>query len=71
MQVIGIHQRAGDLAVNACKKKAATNIRRYFPTASQNLNRAYVASPGFRVTSHTLWLRLLHDDRNLSNETSG
>ena len=27
-QVIGIHQRAGDLAVNACKRKAATNIRR-------------------------------------------
>ena len=26
--MIGIHQRAGDLAVNACKKKAATNIRR-------------------------------------------
>ncbi len=29
-QVIGIHQRAGDLAVNACKRKAATNIRRCF-----------------------------------------
>lgn len=27
-QVIGIHQRQGDLEVNACKKKAATNIRR-------------------------------------------
>ena len=27
-QIIGIHQRAGDLAVNACKRKAATNIRR-------------------------------------------
>jgi GTP-binding protein len=27
-QVIGIHQRAGDLKVNACKRKAATNIRR-------------------------------------------
>jgi GTP-binding protein len=26
-QVIGIHQRQGDLKVNACKKKAATNIR--------------------------------------------
>uniref|UniRef100_A0A7N1A625 Tr-type G domain-containing protein n=1 Tax=Kalanchoe fedtschenkoi TaxID=63787 RepID=A0A7N1A625_KALFE len=26
-QVIGIHQRSGDLAVNVCKKKAATNIR--------------------------------------------
>lgn len=26
-QVIGIHQRQGDLAVNACKRKAATNIR--------------------------------------------
>lgn len=26
-QIIGIHQRAGDLAVNACKRKAATNIR--------------------------------------------
>ena len=27
-QVIGIHQRNGDLEVNACKRKAATNIRR-------------------------------------------
>lgn len=27
-QVIGIHQRQGDLEVNACKRKAATNIRR-------------------------------------------
>ncbi len=27
-QVIGIHQRQGDLDVNACKRKAATNIRR-------------------------------------------
>eukprot|EP00884_Botryococcus_braunii_P004046 jgi/Botrbrau1/13642/Bobra.0373s0016.1 len=26
-QVIGIHQRNGDLKVNACKKKAVTNIR--------------------------------------------
>ena len=26
-QVIGIHQRPGDLAVNVCKKKAATNVR--------------------------------------------
>ena len=24
---IGIHQRAGDLTVNVCKRKAATNIR--------------------------------------------
>ena len=26
-QVIGIHQRAGDLKVNVCKKKALTNMR--------------------------------------------
>ena len=26
-QVVGIHQRAGDLTVNVCKRKAATNIR--------------------------------------------
>jgi GTP-binding protein len=26
-QVVGIHQRAGDLKVNVCKRKAATNIR--------------------------------------------
>lgn len=26
-QVIGIHQRAGDLKVNVCKKKAVTNMR--------------------------------------------
>ncbi len=26
-QIIGIHQRAGDLELNACKKKAATNVR--------------------------------------------
>ncbi|OIV90335.1 hypothetical protein TanjilG_14733 [Lupinus angustifolius] len=26
-QIIGIHQRPGDLALNVCKKKAATNIR--------------------------------------------
>ncbi len=27
VQVIGIHQRAGDLKVNVCKKKAVTNMR--------------------------------------------
>lgn len=26
-QIIGIHQRPGDLALNVCKKKAATNVR--------------------------------------------
>jgi GTP-binding protein len=26
-QVVGIHQRAGDLKVNVCKKKALTNMR--------------------------------------------
>ena len=26
-QIIGIHQRSGDLSLNACKKKAATNVR--------------------------------------------
>lgn len=26
-QIIGIHQRSGDLELNACKRKAATNIR--------------------------------------------
>lgn len=26
-QIIGIHQRPGDLSLNVCKKKAATNIR--------------------------------------------
>ena len=28
-QVVGIHQRAGDLRVNVCKRKAANNIRRW------------------------------------------
>lgn len=26
-QVVGIHQRSGDLSLNVCKKKAATNVR--------------------------------------------
>ena len=26
-QIMGIHQRPGDLSLNVCKKKAATNIR--------------------------------------------
>ncbi|KAL6555404.1 putative elongation factor TypA-like svr3, chloroplastic [Orobanche gracilis] len=26
-QIVGIHQRSGDLSLNVCKKKAATNIR--------------------------------------------
>ncbi|KAI5071692.1 hypothetical protein GOP47_0013943 [Adiantum capillus-veneris] len=26
-QIVGIHQRPGDLALNACKRKAATNVR--------------------------------------------
>ena len=26
-QIVGIHQRPGDLGLNICKKKAATNIR--------------------------------------------
>lgn len=25
--IVGIHQRPGDLALNVCKKKAATNVR--------------------------------------------
>ena len=27
LQVVGAHQRAGDLQVNVCKKKAVTNMR--------------------------------------------
>lgn len=27
LQVVGAHQRAGDLEVNVCKKKAVTNMR--------------------------------------------
>ncbi|KAL6646819.1 hypothetical protein ACP70R_015513 [Stipagrostis hirtigluma subsp. patula] len=26
-QIVGIHQRPGDLAINVCKKKAPTNVR--------------------------------------------
>ncbi|KAJ0100339.1 hypothetical protein Patl1_20541 [Pistacia atlantica] len=26
-QIVGIHQRSGDLSLNVCKKKAATNVR--------------------------------------------
>jgi GTP-binding protein len=26
-QIVGIYQRPGDLALNVCKKKAATNVR--------------------------------------------
>lgn len=26
-QIVGIHQRPGDLSLNVCKKKAATNVR--------------------------------------------
>ena len=26
-QIVGIHQRTGDLSLNVCKKKAATNVR--------------------------------------------
>ncbi|KAL6957639.1 hypothetical protein U1Q18_040428 [Sarracenia purpurea var. burkii] len=26
-QIVGIHQRTGDLSLNVCKKKAATNLR--------------------------------------------
>jgi predicted membrane GTPase involved in stress response len=26
-QIVGIHQRPGDLQLNVCKKKAATNVR--------------------------------------------
>lgn len=26
-QIVGIHQRPGDLSLNVCKRKAATNVR--------------------------------------------
>ena len=55
VQVIGIHQRAGDLAVNACKRKAATNIRRYAScTGLLNMHRS--AFP--LGCDHTCWARL-------------
>ena len=39
-QVVGIHQRAGDLKVNVCKRKAATNIR-----SAGNDNKAPLTPP--------------------------
>jgi predicted membrane GTPase involved in stress response len=36
-QIVGIHQRPGDLAINVCKKKAATNVRSNKETTGNNL----------------------------------
>lgn len=45
-QIVGIHQRPGDLSLNVCKKKAATNVRsnkevsgkNYFPPKKYKKN---------------------------------
>ena len=39
-QVVGIHQRAGDLRVNVCKRKAANNIRRWAARCYVSLAKA-------------------------------
>jgi hypothetical protein len=36
-QIVGIHQRPGDLAINVCKKKAATNVRSNKETTGRTL----------------------------------
>lgn len=36
-QIIGIHQRSGDLSLNVCKKKAATNVRSNKETTGMDL----------------------------------
>lgn len=35
-QIIGIHQRPGDLSLNVCKKKAATNVRSNKEVSGEN-----------------------------------
>ena len=42
-QIIGIHQRPGDLSLNVCKKKAATNIRSNKDQTGESIYRAFLA----------------------------
>lgn len=41
-QVVGIHQRPGDLSLNVCKKKAATNIRSNKEQTGEKLLALYI-----------------------------
>ena len=50
-QVIGIHQRNGDLKVNACKKKALTNIRSATKEATVALNEPLQYAPSLDLHS--------------------
>lgn len=44
-QIVGIHQRPGDLSLNVCKKKAATNVRsNKEQTGISNYNMLYLTS---------------------------
>lgn len=53
-QVIGVYQRQGDLEVNACKRKAATNIRRSEPLqASSFEEQGWTAQDLSPTTSNT------------------
>lgn len=46
-QIVGIHQRPGDLSLNVCKKKAATNIRS---------NKEQTGEKHFPLNSHAILL---------------
>lgn len=44
-QIVGIHQRPGDLALNVCKKKAATNIRSNKEQTGKSSSAAAISYP--------------------------
>lgn len=39
--IVGIHQRPGDLSLNVCKKKAATNVRSNKEVTGKLLSNIY------------------------------
>lgn len=52
-QVVGIHQRAGDLKVNVCRKKALTNMRAATKDTSAVLNEPIAITLDFALEVRT------------------
>lgn len=55
-QIVGIHQRPGDLSLNVCKKKAATNVRSNKEQTGEN----WVSSITFSIFRLEFYLWFLH-----------
>lgn len=55
-QIVGIHQRPGDLSLNVCKKKAATNVRSNKEQTGENNSVNSVTISTFRLEFYLCFL---------------